>query len=237
MNTIAPIRPKVLFKHVEERFPNQNIGFKVNIPSADIGGMTLLESSILVCLAKLTHATQLFEFGTFMGATTLLLADNTPPHAQVVTLDISPEELATLECNNSNILQDGNANDDFLRQQHTLHGARCIQRASTDIQQKIQAIQHNSLTLNTAQHGLDKRFDFIFIDGGHHYNIVEHDTANAYRMAKPNAVIAWHDYGSKIHTDVTEFLNLHGHNRTLYHVENTMIVFELLGEFSGLLDE
>lgn len=228
MTTPHAIRPKVLFKQIEQRFPNQNNSFTVNIPSPDVGGMTLLESSILVCLAKLTQATQLFEFGTFMGATTLLLAENTPAHAQVITLDIPPEELQALNAQE-------HGNDQFLREQFTEQGARCIQRASPATQHKVQQILNNSLTLDLAQHQLENRFDFIFIDGGHHLHIVQHDTQNAYRMAKPNAVIAWHDYGSKLHPDVTTFLDAHSQNRTIYHVENTMIAFELLGDFAKLL--
>lgn len=235
-SAIQAIRPKVLFKAIETRFPHENVGFKVNIPSSDIGGMTLLESSVLVSLAKLSQAKSLFEFGTFMGATTLLLADNTPPDSCVITLDISPEELAALEGKHTgDVLQDGDANDEFLRGQFAEQGARCIARAGADVQRKVRQILQNSVTLDVSALGFDQKFDFIFIDGGHHHDIVKRDTDNAYRMAKPNAVITWHDYASKIHSDVTTFLDEHAKGRRIFHVENTMIAFELLGDFTKLI--
>lgn len=234
---IQAIRPKVLFKAIEARFPDDNVGFKVNIPSPDIGGMTLLESSVLVSLAKLSQAKTLFEFGTFMGATTLLLAENTPGDSRVVTLDISPQELAALEGKpTGDVLKDGDANDDFLRTQFAQQGARCISRASAEVQAKVRQILQNSTTLNVSALGFEQQFDFIFIDGGHHHNIVKKDTENAYRMAKPNAVIAWHDYASTIHSDVTTFLGEHAKGREIFHVQNTMIAFELLGDCKQLIN-
>lgn len=36
--------------------------------------------------------------------------------------------------------------------------------------------------------------DFIFIDGGHDYETVKSDTANALRMCRKGGLILWHDY-------------------------------------------
>ncbi|MCQ8895742.1 class I SAM-dependent methyltransferase [Limnobacter humi] len=230
---IQAIRPKVLFKAIENRFPGQNVGFTVNIPSPDIGGMTLLESSVLVSLAKLTGASSLFEFGTFMGATTLLLAQNTPVDAQVVTIDLPPDEVSSTHT--GDVLKDGDANDDYLRSAFADQGARCLARADAAVHSKVQQILQDSTTLDVREQGFEHQFDFIFIDGGHHFDIVKKDTENAYRMARKNAVVLWHDYASNIHSDVTEFLNGHAQGRRIYHVEHTMIAFELLGDFSTLL--
>ena len=90
---VSAIRPKVLFQKVETSFPDANITFSVSIHSSAIGGMTLLGSSILVSLAKLTGAQTFFEFGTYMGATSVLLASNAPPGAHVTTLDLPPAEI------------------------------------------------------------------------------------------------------------------------------------------------
>ncbi|MFN4327680.1 MAG: class I SAM-dependent methyltransferase [Limnobacter sp.] len=231
---IHAIRPKVLFKAIEERFPGQNIGFTVNIPSPDIGGMTLLESSVLVSLARLTGALRFFEFGTFMGATTLLLAQNSPAEAQVVTVDIGHVE-ATAADNAEGVLRDGNVNDAYLRQTFGAQGARCLTRADADTRAKVTQMFQDSTTLDVQQQGLAKRFDFIFIDGGHQYDIVRSDTEKAYDMASENAVIVWHDYASNIHADVTHFLQRHSQNHHLVHVENTMLVFELLGKHRRLI--
>jgi predicted O-methyltransferase YrrM len=234
---ITSIRPKVLFKAIEEHFPNQNTSFTVNIPSPDIGGTTLLESSILISLLKLCHAKKIFEFGTYMGCTTLLLAQNSPEDAKVTTLDIPTEEWRSTSSLNELIYLNGDANDDFLRTQFVTQGARCIQRAQPEVQKKVTQILKNSLHLDAEKDGLSNQFDLIFIDGGHQYSIVQHDTQNAYQMAKPDAVLIWHDYASNIHADVTHFLNTHAQGRQIFHVANTMIAFELLGNFAKLLEE
>jgi len=233
--TLCTIRPKVLFKQVEAQFPHQNVGFKVNVPSPDIGGMTLLESSILVSLVKLLDAKALFEFGTFMGATTLLLAENTPPDAQVVTLDLPPEDAAQGTYNAGGVLSNGHANDAFLTHTFASQGARCIHRADASVQGKVTQVLENSMDLDVRARGYQGQFDFVFIDGGHAYPIVKRDTENAYRMLKPDGVVVWHDYASNIHDEVTTFLDEHVEGRTIYHVANTMIAFELHGRFKDLL--
>ena len=205
----------------------------VNIPSSEIGGMTLLESSILVCLAKLLNAKNLFEFGTFMGASTVLLAQNTASDARITTLDIPPEESTSQP--GGEVLKNGDANDAFLRTSFSRNGARCIQHSNDTIQNKIEQMLVNSLDLDTHKYNLNRRFDFIFIDGGHHFNVIKRDTENAYKMAKEDAIVIWHDFESRIHSDVTTFLNQHSQKRTIHHVENTMIAFELLGKFSTLI--
>lgn len=233
---ICTIRPKVLFKLIETHFPQQNVSFKVNVPSPDIGGMTLLESSILVSLVKLTDAQNLFEFGTFMGATTLLLAENTPPNAHIVTLDL-PQDCASHTAHKTqDVLKDGHANDAFLTHTFASQGARCIQRADASVQGKVTQVLENSLDLDVNARGYKGQFDFVFVDGGHAYNIVKRDTENAYRMLKPDGVVVWHDYASTIHDEVTTFLDEHSEGRTIVHVANTMIAFELHGRFKHLLD-
>ncbi|GLR26169.1 O-methyltransferase [Limnobacter litoralis] len=233
---IRSIRPKVLFQLIESRFPDQNVGFKVNIPSPDIGGMTLLESSVLVSLARLIDARSLFEFGTFMGATTLLLAENTPPDAQVVTLDLPDLSSSQLESDQSSVLTDGHANDAFLTRRFAAQGARCIRRAQASVQSKVQQVLEDSMKLDVVARGYENQFDFVFVDGGHAFSIVQQDTRNAYRMIKADAVVVWHDYRSTIHNEVTTFLDGHAVGRRIFHVANTMIAFELFGRFESLLD-
>src|SRR3954471_12335262 len=45
-------------------------------PRRGYGGVSLLEGFLLITSCKLVNARRLFEFGTFMGTTTLLLALN-----------------------------------------------------------------------------------------------------------------------------------------------------------------
>lgn len=234
---IVKIRPKVLFQAIEQRFPEQNNSFKVNIPTSEIGGMTLLESSILVSLIKLFDCRSLFEFGTFMGATTLLLAENSSVDATVTTVDI-PADGARVGTgfDASKILQDGDSNDDYLRERFSNQGARCMARADKAAQAKVTQILQDSTTLDVSKQDLVGCFDFVFVDGGHDYLTVAKDTENAYRMVRKNAVLVWHDFESNIHADVTRFLTQHCRDRLIFHVEHTMLAFELIGDYADLLD-
>lgn len=235
---VRAIRPKVLFQKVEAANPHSNVMFSVSIPSSAIGGMTLLESSILVSLAKLTGARNFFEFGTYMGATSLLLASNAPEDARITTLDLPPDDIdapaaegdiATL------ILHNDTENDNYLRRQFAEKGAFYIDRAAPSLQARISRLHLDSRQLDPQGQQLAGKFDFIFIDGGHDYDTVAIDTANALAMAKPDAVILWHDYRSSIHGDVTRFVDDFSAGTQVIHVENTMLAFMLKGSFNNLL--
>lgn len=68
----------------------------------------------------------------------------------------------------------------------------------------------------------------MFIDGGHEKSIVEKDTINARSIVK-NGVIIWHDFGSKIHNDVSSFL-LEESDRKIFHVLGSLCAFEFINE-------
>lgn len=238
-NGIHEIRPKILFKKIEEAFPDQNTAFTVNIPSSSIGGLTLLESSILITLLKLLSPSEIFEFGTYLGATSVLLAENSPANTLITTVDLAGDSVtpsaiqATHEGNHH--LVDDVANDNYLRQMQAKSGALCINRAKPDIRRKITQLYLDSRTLDPASSNIAGRFDYIFIDGGHDFDTISIDTANALKISKKDSVIIWHDYRSKIHGDVTTFVDQFSRDNPVIHVENTMLAFTLRGEFARLL--
>lgn len=239
MSKIIKIRPKKVFIEIENRFPKENINFIVSIPTSQIGGLTLLESSILVSFIKLINPKYLFEFGTYMGATSVLLASNTHKSSKIYTLDIDPKEFEKNESSvdMTKILIDDKENDNFLRNTFVSDGAKYIKNSSKKIQNKIKTILQNSLDLDPKKKKFLGKFDFIFIDGGHEYHIVKKDTENALMMLKENGIIFWHDYNSNIHDDVTKFLDEYSKNNKIYHVENTMIAFMLVGSYDNLVNE
>lgn len=84
--------------------------------------------------------------------------------------------------------------------------------------------------------GLANKFDIIFIDGGHDYDTIKNDTEESFKMLKKNGFIIWHDYNSKLHTNVSEYLNELCKEIKIYHVEPSMFAFSAFGIFQELFD-
>ena len=75
----------------------------------------------------------------------------------------------------------------------------------------------------------DDRFDLIFIDGGHDAETIASDSALAFATASGRASIVWHDFGSIIHTDVTDFINKSAQDRRILSVQGTLIAMTHCG--------
>lgn len=225
---IIEIRPRTIFEIIEERFPNDSNKFTVSIPSSQIGGLFLLESAILVSLVRLLDAENIFEFGTYMGATSVLLAENSKETARVTTIDLNPCQFEISDISNAN-LRDANENDEFLRHQYATQGPKYIKQENQSITSKIHQINEDSRNLDLAQNRLFGLFDLVFVDGGHDMETIENDTVKALKMVKQDAVIAWHDFRSTIHTEVTDFLNQFSREKQLVYVQSTMLALLPLG--------
>jgi predicted O-methyltransferase YrrM len=237
-NAVHDIRPKILFRKVETSFPDKNHTFNVMIPTSSIGGLTLLESSILVTLTTLLAPSEFFEFGTFHGATSVLLAANSAEHSRIMTVDLPRDSVVPMPSPDGNSalhLQNDVENDNYLRRSFVANGALYLDRADDVYKRKVRRLYCDSRTLDPVELGLTGRFDFIFIDGGHDFETVSIDTANALKMAKDDAVIIWHDYRSEIHREVTQFVDGFSRDNAVIHVEHTMLAFTLRGRFKNLI--
>jgi predicted O-methyltransferase YrrM len=232
---ISSIRPRQIFQLVEDKFPGTNVEITLTMPPSGIGSLLTLESALLVALLKLTDARFVFEIGTYNGNTALLLANNTPDDAVVTSLDLPPEEIEVQDEVNLD-LQVANENDQFLRQVFKSTGPFYVNRASLAVKSKIRLLNENSLSFDPARHGLIGTQDLVFIDGGHDYETIRNDTAKAFKMAKPDSVILWHDYKSTIHTEVEDFLCDLSLEQDLIGIGSTMLCMCLLGRFSSLVN-
>ena len=232
-NEIRTIRPRQIFKIVEDRYPDANIELTITMPPSGIGSLLTVESSLLVALTKITNAKRIFDIGTFNGNTSLLLATNTPRDAIITTLDLPPDEIELHEENKLN-LADADQNDQHLRQVFKNKGAFYIKRASADIQSKIKVIHQNSHDFEPSANGLCAKQDIVFVDGGHDYSTIKNDTEKALRMLKPNGVIIWHDYLSKIHTEVELYLRDFSIDKEVIAIGSTMLCFYPQGDFAGI---
>ncbi len=143
----------------------------------------LEEIGVLLAILKYTGAKKIFELGTFDGSTTLNLAANTPPDAQIVTLDLPPD-------------WDGKLSFELPEVFQNVPDTRIIGRRfhNTPYESKIQQVLGDSAKIDWS--ALPGPFDLIFIDACHHYDYVVKDTQNALKHITPQGVIVWHDYGS-----------------------------------------
>ena len=128
----------------------------------------------LCCLAAAVDARELFEFGTFDGRTGANLLRNCPG-SRLTTLNVRPEDM----------------NRETLDSAGGEVGGRL--RRAADLEGRWQQVFAWSHEHDYAP--LAGSMDFVFVDAGHGYDAVRHDSAAAARMLRPGGVIAWHDYG------------------------------------------
>jgi len=198
-------------------------------PCAFSGGTSAIEALLLVALVKISDANRLFEFGTYMGGSTVLLAENSNDAAEVFTLDL-PEDVAPMSVVGLSAAFGSSSHateDNFLSAKSTTHGPVIAQGFYQDApSKKITFLRGDSKTVDL--HAYDRSIDMSWIDGGHDYMTVKSDTANGLRMANPkneNAVIAWHDFDNQNHQGVGRYLRELGEDRFIYHVGDTMLAF------------
>lgn len=206
------IRPYKLFTLIEEP-PSQRIAH-VQIPSRrGMGGVSLLETFLIVASARIVAAKRIFEFGTFLGSTTLNLALNTPDDATILTLDLD-------EPHADGIQQD--VADAPLTKMHLASTAR-LDFTDSVVRSKIRILTGNSVSYDFLPY--KGAMDFVFIDGGHDLDTLRADTRHAFEMIRTDAAscILWHDYGNPEYGDLTAYLNELSKNRPVFHVGDTML--------------
>ena len=121
-------------------------------------------------VAKHTGAKNIFEFGTYMGRTTFAFAHNNP-EAEVVTLNLPAKDDPNYAPYIGVLLK------------------------GTEEEKRVTRIEVDSQSFDTAPHS--KKYDFIFVDAGHTYDLVKNDTEKAFELLKPGGIIMWHDYAPK----------------------------------------
>jgi len=115
----------------------------------------------------------IFEFGTYLGGTTLQLAVNND--AIIYTLDLPPASQKTVL-------------DSALDVYPEKPGIRFRNKLSGRIHQLLGNSQSFDFTPYSS------KVDLILVDGSHHYDSVVCDSQNAIKMKSKNGNIVWHDY-------------------------------------------
>jgi predicted O-methyltransferase YrrM len=153
----------------------------------------------LASLAWLVHAINprlIFEFGTFVGRTTRLLAMNGGPDAELYTLDL-PQDQVTHEIGES------------FRESPEAHQIKQLYGDSREFDYSA----------------WERRCDFVWVDACHDFNFVRNDSKQALALCRPGGWIAWHDYRiSSRWSGVTRYLReLHRSYPGIRHLRGTTI--------------
>ena len=195
------IRPHKMF----DLAPEDTLGRMIHLKIPRRTENWLIETVLLIAAMKAVNARRIFEFGTFRGATTLNLAMNAPPGAEIFTFDLDPTLKVEQDARHAEITR-----QHFEAPKMEFEG----------IFHSIRQIQGDSHSFDAHPHA---PVDFVFVDGGHELRTIRADTQNAIFM-KPKA-IAWHDYGNADYPDVQQYLDGLSEHETLFHIEESRLCF------------
>jgi len=180
------------------------------------GNVSTLELLILNELILKNEPLKIFEIGTFNGRTSLNFALNSPPEAEVFTLDL-PQELQE----KTEYALDG-AEKSFVRKSES-----GIKYKESGLQEKSKIVQLLGDSGNFDFSPYYNKINFMFIDGSHTYDYILNDSCVALKLMKnKSGIIVWHDYNPGW-PDVVRALNelyLKETFRGMTHIENTALV-------------
>lgn len=172
-----------VFRFLDLELLGRSLNFDVALPiGAPSRSTMLLEKFCLGLLVQLQAPANLFEFGTYRGATTRVLFRNSQPAARLYSFDI-PSDIDSQPGLDRTRLLDLDATglrDDFERD--------CFPRSDRVIQ-----IYADLNRVDWAHIRELPRPDFVFIDADHSYEGCLHDTQNVLDWVSDDAMVVWHD--------------------------------------------
>ena len=214
------IRPSQLFRSLKTSCYFERIT-RLLLPAGDIphADPMLLESAVLLTLSRLVNARTVFEFGTFMGVQTLNLAMNLPESSRVFTLDLDWESFQR----GKTALKEGDRNIAALGFKEEAK----LAFIGTPYEGRITRLLGDSTQFDFSE--FVSKVDLVYVDGGHDLRTARSDTENALKMLPRESpgCIAWHDYSSPRHEELTDYLDDLSDQLDIYHVAETMICFYL----------
>ena|GEM_PF-4536246 len=136
------------------------------------------EMLVLAAIARVRNPKRIVEFGTAQGKSTYILAANSAPDTDVITVDLEPayHEDYTAKC---------------LRGDDTVGG--CY-KASPYADRVQQVFRRPGETMPKDLAEVAGAVDLVLIDGDHSYDGIRADTETALAIAAPSAVLLWHDF-------------------------------------------
>lgn len=222
---IKTIRPNKIFKLLTQKKLDNYLSLK--IPDGEIGSTTVLEKIIIGTFSKVIKSKTIFEFGTYKGETTELFLKNNLCKS-LISIDLPILKKKKLTSLN---LLDPLQNDKFLSLNRNYDTEKKLKLLSKKNSIKLNLIKIDSRMFEPKN--LENNVDLIFIDGGHTYQIIDNDTQIAFKLLrnKSKGIIFWHDYDSKIHSEVTLYLDKISLKKKLFRIGDTSLVFFTKNKF------
>lgn len=225
---IQTVKASKLFSLVPEQSPMGRVTWmKIpvrRIPDVPDCSLILLELMVLTACIRITKAKRMFEFGTFLGNTTLHMAMNSPEYAEIWTLDADDETLVRHK----------------LLDTYSWRNCFPLEFADTPFNEKIHVLREDSHTFEPRV--LTGTMDLVLIDGDHSGKGVARDTANTIlglmkcRYPYGDGCILWHDYRTdRGCADNVAFLDGLAEYHHLVHIEDTALVVSLWANGKSLL--
>lgn len=230
---IYAVKPRVILQRLEES-PLANDLLLVPLPPSTLGSIPVFDAVVLACVIKLVRPKRVLEFGTFLGYSTRIILENSDDDCEIVSIDLphgSKQGDSSLDVTDMQLHSSAAINDDFLRQLQFRHGARYLDSLTASQQRRLNLIKADSRQVkpDSLVNEAGACFDLIFIDGGHDAETIASDSALAFATASGKATVVWHDFGSTIHTDVTDFINKSARHLRILSVKGTLIAMTHCG--------
>ena len=200
-------------RRLEQMVP-EAIGATAQIPGAlaargDEWAVPAAELLTLATLCAALRPQHIFEFGTYTGESTLVMALNTPPETQITTIDLAPASRDT----HAHGLGVGGFRPFTV-------GAAFI---GTTPAAKIAQVYGDTRSYDYRR--LYGHVDLIYIDADHTYQFAKADSTSALAMLRPGGVILWDDYTwTDAHPEcagVTRCVNELAATRPIFHLAGT----------------
>lgn len=134
------------------------------------------EQAVLAAIVRFTAPRRLLEFGTAQGQTTFALAANSPPDAEIDTVDITRWTDYTRKC---------------LRGDETIGACHRASPYAGKVRQVFRQAPDDLPTELAERRG---DYAYVHVDGDHSYTGVKTDTLAALDLAAHDAIITWHDF-------------------------------------------
>jgi predicted O-methyltransferase YrrM len=175
-------RPTLAERRLDDLIPSGDTALVqipiVGIVSADEWTLPMAELVTLAAICARARPRRIFEIGTYRGLSTLVMALNSPPDAEIFTLDLHPSTRQAY----AHAMGFGRF-PDFAVGEHF---------ADHSVASRIHQVFGDSRTLDPE--AFRGRVDLVFIDANHTYDFVWADSEHALAMLRPGGLIVWDDY-------------------------------------------